>query len=224
VAIIVAIPVVAVSLLLLSTPACDRRAFLGITVDRTLNPQCTIPPVSGAKEEPVRTTTPKQGVEVETKEPVEQDAVPFPDISFNKDGREEFRKRYGLNIVEAESATMAETPKGSFGFAYGGSFATVWKDKIETLTIRATSRSVHFEIQKRDDGHLYIVGYMRGDSANEIVSQKKLNNTIRLYSDRYKDTDAIVAIPVELIKGVGQSTIDINNTSYIPVLDISFDT
>lgn len=148
---------------------------------------------------------------------------PAPDIiSYDAGGREDLRKRYGLSIVEAESAPLAETPNNSFGFAYGGSFATVWKDALTTLTIRSTSRSVHFEMQKRGAGLVYIIGYMRGDTAKEMQNSLSYPEKIRLYSDRYKKTDAIVAIPIQAIKSVGQSTIDISGNNYIPVLDLGF--
>jgi hypothetical protein len=149
-------------------------------------------------------------------------AVPNADISFDATGREDFRKRYGLSVVDVESAPLEETPGNSFGFAYGGSFATVWKDKLNTLTIRSTPRSVHFEVQKRGEGATYIVGFMRGDSAKEMQASRAYPEKIRLYSERYKSTDAVVALPVQSIQSVGQSTIDITGTNYIPVLDLSF--
>nr|WP_294814710.1 hypothetical protein [uncultured Sphingomonas sp.] len=218
--------VVLIALFLFTTPSCESRSFFGIASDRTKRAECAQsekkqakPEVDELKATAQASNAPAPVVPAKS-QPVTQALT--PDIEFDAGGREAFRKRYGLNIVEAESALLEETPNSSYGFAYGGSFAETWKDKLDTLTIRATSRSVHFEVQKRADGLIYIVGFMRGDSARQMRDTRSYPEKIRLYSERYKSTDAIVAIPVPAIKSVGQSTIDISSSNYIPVLDLGF--
>jgi len=218
--------IIYISVFLFATPACESRTFFGVAVDRTKLLECvqTPPSIGPGKTLDVNEvgkidSLPKQDNTAMV--PARTEAL-LPDVAFTNDGRADFRKRYGLSIVEAESATLEETPNNSFGFAYGGSFATVWNDKLETLTLRSSARSVHFELQKRNAGLVFIVGYMRGDSAKEIIKSRSYPTKIRLYSERYKESDAIVAIPIQLIKSVGQSTIDVSKANYIPVLDLEF--
>ncbi|MGC6400312.1 hypothetical protein ACNI3Q_07010 [Sphingomonas sp. FW199] len=214
-----------IALFLLTTPPCESRSFVAITNDRTKRAECSHKPDTAPSEEVAPANAnpqPSNPLPATTGQPTIT-SVLNPDISFDPSGREDFRKRYGLTAVEAESASLEETPSGSFGFAYGGSFATVWKDKLDTLTIRSISRSVYFEIQKRPDGKVYIVGFMRGDSAREIQSSRTYPEKIRLYSERYKKNDAVIAIPLNQVKTVGQSEIDVNRDKYIPVLDLGFE-
>jgi hypothetical protein len=211
------------AIFLMATPECERRAFaFGIEVDRTKLKGCApnlddpqpqprpMPSISGSPTPTPDSPSPPKP------------ATLLPEISFDPKGRELFRKIHTLSLVDLESAKLDETPKSTFGFAYGGSFASVWKDKLGILTIRSTPRSVHFEIQKRDDDTIYIIGFMRGDSAREIQQTKSYPESIKLYSERYRPNDAIVAIPVSAIGDVGQSDIDISGSKYIPVLELSF--
>lgn len=217
--------VVLMTIFLMTTPECERRAFaFGIEVDRTKLKDCgtgEIPP----QPDPSSSASPASAQDKPTtpdKPPIAKPVSMLPDISFDPKGREIFRGTHGLTLVDVETAVLDETPKSTFGFAYGGSFASVWKDKLGILTVRSTPRSVHFEVQKRSNGAVYIVGFMRGDSAREMQQTNRYPSSIKLYSERYKPTDAIVAIPVSEIGDVGQSVIDISGSKYIPVLDISF--
>ncbi|WP_143738378.1 hypothetical protein [Erythrobacter colymbi] len=209
--------------IIVTAQPCSNLNILGLALDQTKQAACsskddgTASPLAPATAETKTGDAPEVGVNPAPPSP----ALSF-DVSFEAKGREDFRKRHELNIVEFESATLSQTPENTFGFAYSGSFATVWKDDLESLTVRETARSVYFEIQKRGGGSLYIVGFMRGDSAKELIRNGFPNKLIRLYSERYKDSDAIVAVPIKMIKSVGQSTIDVSREKYIPVLDLGF--
>jgi hypothetical protein len=230
----VVILVLAVGGYLLTTPICESRSFaLGIEIDRTHLPRCAepayerdqLPKAAPASAAPSPQPTLPNAPAIAAA-PAPPDSSPAssngrPEITFANNGVQELRATHRLSIVQADEDVLASTPTGTFGFVYSGSFATVWKQSMGELTVRNTARDIYFEIQKREDGQVYIVGFMRGDVARQLNYGIPPMVNFKIYNKRYRTTDAIVAVPVANIVALGQSEINFGENKVIPVLDLT---
>lgn len=218
---------------LMYTPECERRSFVfGIEADRTKLPKCSAPPTEPKAAVPKQQErqTPPAVAATPTPTPKSTNSPNIPAsenfvVSFAESGREDIRQKFGLTLVQAESASLQETPNKAFGFVWGTSLISVWRNKLlDTLTVRSVQRAISFEIQTHANSARYIVGFVRGDVARQINESGSLKGKINLYNTRYKPTDAIIAIPLDSIRDIEEADpIELREDRYIPGMKINFD-
>ena len=137
--------------------------------------------------------------------------------------QDQLRSTHGLMLIEAEEETLKSMPRGTYAYVWGGTFATNWRDGHGQLTVRRSMRAEYFELQKRNDGHAYLIGFVRGDAAKSMAHAPGSPVEVDIYSHRFRDTDVVIAIPVAALKSVGQDEIQFPKDAIIPVLELRLD-
>ena len=134
--------------------------------------------------------------------------------------QEEMREAHGLMLIEAEVESLNSMPGGTYAYVWGGTFATHWRDGHARLTVRRSMRAEYFEVERREDGRAFLIGFVRGDVAKAISQGTDSPDEIKVYARRYGKTDVVIAIPVAALTSVGQDEIAFPNDAIIPVLEL----
>jgi hypothetical protein len=144
---------------------------------------------------------------------------PDLEITFDGNGRQNMWRDNSLTLIEGDSDLLGEMPARTWGYINDGSLVTVWRARaLNTLTVRNKAPDLRFELQKRDDAKIFIVGFIRGDIARSIADKTNYAGTLKVSAKRYRSTDALVAIPIERIRTIESDEIALTAGHYIRVL------
>lgn len=127
----------------------------------------------------------------------------------------------GLMLIEAEFETLDSMPRGTFAYAWSARFANHWRDEQDQLTVSHSMRAEYFELEKRQNGERYLIGYVRGDVAKALQNDSELPRSIKVFARRFGKTDVVVAVPVALLESVGQDEVVFPSNFIIPVLELT---
>lgn len=199
------------------TAACTKRTGpVGTSVDRTSD--C---PTVKEGTAPSDAETAEANLESLGREQVLGKPKPSIELTFDVSGRQTMRRDNGLSLIEGETDLLGEMPEKTWGYINDGSLVTVWRARtLNTLTVRNHAPDLRFELQKRNGGVVYVVGFIRGDIARSIHDKASFTGTMKVSAKRYRPTDALVAIPIERIQTIDSDEIAMNAGRYIRVLVI----
>jgi hypothetical protein len=146
---------------------------------------------------------------------------PDLEMTFDGNGRQNMRRDNRLSLIEGDSDLLGDMPERTWGYINDGSLVTVWRARtLNVLTVRNHAPDLRFEIQKRHDGDVFVVGFIRGDIARSISSKTNFAGSIKVSAKRYRATDALVAIPIGRIRTIESDEIALTAGRYIRVLVI----
>ncbi len=122
--------------------------------------------------------------------------VALQDITHKDDPTEHIRKRYGLRAISSaeEGQSATKLPDKIFGFT-GCSLVTHPGHSPVLYRQSAAGGSNIFEIQKRQDGLLYLVGYATRTHAEQLQGGTR-NFDLSVSAQPTKESFSLVEIPL----------------------------
>src|SRR5262249_23743619 len=131
--------------------------------------------------------------------------------------RSELRARYGLRELEPEESELkiGPAPRGIYAFVAGVGFGT------PVMTLRRGPSRGQFEVQKRSDGSLWLVGFVGHDVAAQLRREPAPRGMrFTVYSDAWRKADQIVEVPLEEIPFLARTRSFKADDRYLEALDL----
>jgi hypothetical protein len=128
-------------------------------------------------------------------------AIAPQDLTHDDDPTEQIRKRYGLRLILSteEGEGAAELPEGVYGFTNCGHISYPEQNPL-LYRQSAKGGSNVFEVQKRQDGALYLVGYASQNHAEQFTDGAK---TIRVSVSPQPSEDSFTLVEIPLSRTIG---------------------
>lgn len=132
-------------------------------------------------------------------------AIAPQDLTHEELPTEQIRKRYGLRqILSTEEGQRAtELPEGIYGFTNCGHIP--YPEQNPLLYRQSAKGGANlFEVQKRQDGTLYLVGYASQDHAEQFTDGGK-NVSVSVSTHPSEDSYTLLEIPLSRTTGCEMS-------------------